>query len=380
VTRRGRHEGSIRQRSDGRWEARVTIGYRDSKRVHRSFYGLTRRAVQEQMIAAQRELQTGVVALGPSQTVATFLESWLEQTAKPTLRPRTHLRYVQLVRKHALPTLGAIALRKLTPQHLATLYGRKFDEGLSPRSVQFLHAVLHRAFKQAVRWQLIGRNPADAVDAPKPRRPEIRPLSPLEARQLLEAARGDNFEALYVLSLTTGMRQGEVLGLTWAAIDLDAGRLEVRATLQRLPGSWSLEEPKTGKSRRSIRLAPVAVRALRAQRARQAEQRLRLGSAWPNHDLVFTNGWGEPLDGRHLPDRFLRPLLKKAGLPTIRWHDLRHSFATLALTQGVHPKVVQEMLGHSSVSLTLDVYSHVLPNLQEEAAASMERVLGAATQ
>jgi integrase len=377
MTRRGAHEGTIRQRSNGRWEGRLTVGYVDRRRIRRSVYGATRREVQEQLRTAQRDVDAGVMALGPRQTVATFLESWLDGTARHTLRPRTFLRYQQLVRRHALPSLGTTPLAKLTPQELSALYGRKLAEGLSPRTVQFLHAVLHRALKQALRWGLIGRNPADAVQAPRPKRAEVRPLSPVQARALLDAAAGDELEALYVLALATGMRQGELLGLRWADVDLDGSRLEVRHTLQRLAGSWSLEEPKTGKSRRSIRLAPMAVAALRSHRARQAQQRLLLGSAWPGHDLLFTNGWGEPLDGRHLPGRSLRPLLAKAGLPTIRFHDLRHSAATLLLAQGVHPKVVQELLGHSSIALTLDVYSHVLPTLQEEAAASMERVLGA---
>ncbi len=368
MPRRGHGEGSIFKRSDGRWAATITLEGRRRK----TFYGKTRRDVQEQLTVALRERQQGILATGPQQTLGQFLTRWLEDTARPRVRPRTWDGYEQLVRLHIVPELGGLRLDKVTPQHLAWLYTHKLGEGLSPRRVQYLHAVLHASLKQALRWNLIARNPADAVTAPKPKRRDIHALTPGEARTLLDAAQGDPLEALYVLALTTGMRQGEILGLRWADVDLAAGRVQVRHTLQRRSGTWSLDEPKTERSRRSIALTTLAAEALRHHRTRQLQARLLVGPEWQEHDLLFCDDFGQPLDGRSLLRRSFYPLLARAELPRIRFHDLRHSAATLLLTQGVHPKIVQDLLGHSTINLTMDTYSHVLPNLQQEAATKMD--------
>ncbi len=215
------------------------------------------------LAGARQQLRDGTLVTAPEQLLKHYLRRWLEDTARPTLRPRRYVRYQQLVELHALPTLGRVTLSKLTPQHLSRLYSKKLSEGLLARTVQFLHSVLHRALRQAVKWKLIGRNPSDAVDVPTPKHQEIRPLTLEQARKLLQTSSGDHLEALYVLAVTTGMRQGELLALRWPNLDLDAARLEVRHTLQRLPGEWSFEEPKTGHRRRQIRLSSTAVNALR---------------------------------------------------------------------------------------------------------------------
>jgi integrase len=375
--KRANGEGSITQRkSDGRWMARLTL--ESGKRKY--LYGKTRQDVQRQLVAALRDQQQGLPVVVERQTVAQFLRHWLADTAAHRLRPGTFRRYEELTRLHALPTLGKLPLAKLTPQQLSHLYGAKLAEGLSPRTVEFLHRVLHSALKEAVLWGLIARNPADAVKAPKPKRPPIHPLNQEQAQALLRAAEEDPLGALYVVAVMVGMRQGELLGLQWADIDWDSGRVRVRHTLQwHKGGQWSLDEPKTGHSRRSIRLPVTALQALKAHRAQQATQRLALGPAWHDHDVVFTNAVGRPIDPCALAHRGFPRLLQRAGLPKIRFHDLRHTYATLALLNGEKPKVVQETLGHASITLTMDTYSHLLPDMQEDAAARMERLLGRAT-
>jgi integrase len=380
MTRRGPGEGSIRERSDGTWEARLRHTL-DGRQERRSVYGRTRAEVRSKLAELARARSSGLAVDGGRQTVAVYLERWAQDVAAHRVRPSTLHGYRQLIRVHIAPVVGDVRLDKLTAQHLSRLYsaalaGENGRRAVSPRRVELIHAVLHTALRQAVRWDLVSRNVADLVSPPHPRRPEIRPLTGLQARTLLAAAEGDALlEPLLTLALATGMRQGELLGLTWGAVDLAAGHLEVRASLVRSAGSWSLDEPKTARSRRRIDLAPTAVSALRSHRVRQAEARLLVGSDWQDHDLVFTDAWGAPLDGRHVTSRAFHGLLVRAGLPRIRFHDDRHTYATLQLAAGTHPKLVQEVLGHSTIALTLDIYSHVTPTMHGEAAATMERLL-----
>jgi integrase len=222
---------------------------------------------------------------------------------------------------------------------------------------------------------MIARNPAAVVTPPRAARHEIRPLTPEQARVLLAVCEGERLGALYVLALTTGMRRGELLGLRWADVDLVARVLGVRSTLYRAEGRLVLAEPKTARSRRLIHLAPEAVAALRAHRDRQLQERLQLGPAWDAHDLVFANELGRPIEAQNMIRRSFYPLLERAGLPRIRFHDLRHSTATLLLTSGVHPKVVSEILGHATIGITLDTYSHVLPAMHREAVGAMSSLL-----
>ena len=273
---------------------------------------------------------------------------------------------------HAVPVIGRHRLARLTPQHLQDLYARKLAEGLFPTTVGHLHAVLHRAFGQALRLGVLQRNPSDAVDPPRKMHHEMRPLTPAQSRQLLDAARGDRLEALYVLALTTGMRQGELLGLHWRDIDLEQGKLQVLGNLRR---TMEIAETKRKKSRRQISLTSIGVEALKRYRAQQAEERLALGPAWKDLDLVFTSVVGGYVDANNLRHRAFPKLLERAELPRIRFHDLRHSAATLLLSLGVHPKVVQELLGHSQISVTLDTYSHILPDMQKDAMTELDGLL-----
>jgi integrase len=372
-SKRGNGEGSIYQRKDGRWVGQVTRDDAPAK----YYYGKTRDEVSTKLVKALNDQQDGLPLVGERQTVGQYLAWWLETSKGARLRPRTLERYEQLIRLHIVPHVGTVALAKLSPQHLTDLYGKLLRAGQSRRSVEFVHVVLHGALKQALRLRLIVRNPADAVDAPRPERREMRALSADEARQLLDTAQGDRLEAFYILALTTGMRMGELLGLRWRDVDLDAARLQVRTSLQRTRGQWHFAEPKTSRSRRNITLSSVAVAALRGHRARQLEEIATVGSVWVSYDLVFCGAAGQPLHVTSFGRLYFHPLLCRAGLPRIRLHDLRHSTATILLAGNVHPKYVQELLGHSTVSLTLDIYSHVVGNMQEQVAAHMDTVLAA---
>lgn len=306
-----------------------------------------------------------------------FLSRWIEDSVRDNVRVRTLDNYRLQVRRHIVPALGRIKLKNLSPAHVQGFYRAKIDSGLSPATVRYIHAVLHRALKQAVRWGLVPRNVADAVDIPKLDRDEINALSPDETRAFLNAAKGDRLEALYVVAIHCGLRRGEILGLKWSDIDLDRKTLRVNRQIQRMrDGSgFGFSAPKNSKSRRTIRLTNAAVEALRGHRKRQAEEKLRYGTLYEDQGLVFTTTVGTPLEPSNIDRRSFKPLLKEAGLRSIRFHDLRHTCATLMLAQGVNPKIAQERLGHSTISQTMDTYSHVLPDMQDRAVAALDDVL-----
>jgi integrase len=371
--RRGNGEGSIYQRKDGRWTATITLEGEGGRR-RKSFYGKTRKEVQEQLKIALREQQQGMLIATPQQTVEQFLAQWLEDH-KAALRIRSYERYEELTRLHIIPVLGHHQLQKLTPQHVQAFYTRKLKEGLSSTTVNGLHAMLHKALDDAVRYNLIARNVCDAVTPPRRGHFEIQPLSMEQAQQFLAIAKGHSLEALFVLAITTGMRRGEILALKWQDITFSQNMLQVRRVFTRRPGNRYIEaEPKTEKSRRSILLAPIVVTLLKQHRARQREAKLKAGAQWQDLDLVFCTSFGTPLNPSKVVDRF-KTLLKRGGLPPIRFHDLRHSAATILLSLGVHPKVVQELLGHNQISMTMDIYSHVLPGMQKDAMAKLNDAL-----
>jgi integrase len=254
-------------------------------------------------------------------------------------------------------------------------YRGRLNSGLSPATVKKIHVVLHKVLSQAVKWSLVPRNVTEAATAPRPSPKEMRPLRAEEVRKLLEAAKSDRLDALWVLAVHTGMRQGELLALKWTDVDLEAGKIGVRRTLTRESGHYTLGEPKTKRSRRTIKLTGAATQALRAHLGRQMEDIDRLGDLYRDQGLVFASDSGAPLNPSNVRNRNLRRLTRQAGLPQIRFHDLRHTCATLLLSKNVHPKIVQEMLGHATVAITLDTYSHVLPGMGDQAAAAMEDAL-----
>ena len=375
MTRRGHGEGTIFKARDGRWVAMLDLGYSTGRRRRKAFYGVTRKDVQERLAMAVNSRRQGLPSVSERQTVADYLSTWLEAT-RASVRPRTWSRYEQYVRIHAIPEIGRLSIARLTPQDLQRLYSARLERGSAPLTVAHLHAVLHRALSQAERWGIVVRNVAALVDPPRTVRRTVTTLDPEHVRTLLDASRSDRLAALYVLAVTTGMRQGELLALRWRDVDLEASSLQVRATLQRSAEGLVFTEPKTKQSRRRVMLTRLAVASLRKHRLAQAEERLRLGASWEDDDLVFANEVGRPLEASNLLRRSFAPLLARAGLPPSRFHDLRHTAATLMLGRGVHPKIVSEMLGHSQISVTLDLYSHVTPTMQLEATAALDAALG----
>jgi len=371
AARRSNHEGSITRRKDGRWVARVTL--EGGKR--KNLYAKTRQEAAKLLTAALRDRDVGLPLVGERQTVSQYLDSWLD-AIEHSVKPRSHHSYAGVIRRDVTPTFGRIVLSKLTAQHVQCLYADKLKAGLSPTTVRHMHAVIHKALDNAVRLDLVQRNVADLVQPPRVKRLEMATLSSEQSRLLLEAANGERFEALVVLAVMTGMRIGELLGLRWSDVDVDVSTLRVERTLHVIGGTLFFAEPKTELSRRRLLLPVRALRALIEHRERQRSEQDRLGEAWNDLDLVFPNRIGRPEDPRSFTRREFEPLLRKAGLPHIRFHDLRHTAATLLLEEGINPKVVQEMLGHAHISITLGLYAHATPKMLQTAARKMDELLG----
>jgi len=366
----GNGEGTIVQRGDERWVAALSLD--DGKR--KWLYGKTRAEVARKLAEVRRDRDKGLpIAHDERQTLATYLTSWLAMV-RPTVRESTWINYEHYVRLHLVPTLGKVVLARLTPQQVQRLYADKLASGKAPTSVNHLAGVLHHALDDAVRLNLIPRNVTELVDPPRVSEREMQVYPPEQARVFLEAAKGHQLEALFTLWITTGMRQGETLALKWIDVDLSAGFVQVKQGRSRAIKGFVDANPKTKRGRRKIVLTPLAVEALREHRKRQLEERMKVADMWHDGGYVFTTPLGTPLDASGARKTYFK-LIKQAGLPRIRPHDLRHSAATLLLVQGVPIKVVSEVLGHASVAITMDLYSHVLPDMQRDAAAAMESLL-----
>jgi integrase len=373
--RRGNGEGTIYKRKDGRYEARYTVHTANGPK-RKAIYDSTRAGVAGKLTMAMADRDQGMAFDAGKLTLGEYLTRWLEDSVRGNVRHRTLDSYRMHVRCHLVPALGHIKLKALSSAHVQALYRAKLDTGLAPSTVRYTHAVLHRALKQAVRWGLIARNVCEAVDLPKLERAEVYALSPTQVKTLFSAARDDRLETLYVMAIHTGLRMGELLGLRWGDVDFEAGKLRVARQLQRVRGGGGLSfSPTKNSSRRTIKLTDSAVKALKRHHARQAEEKLKLGSLYRDQDLIFASTVGTPLEASNITNRSFKPLLGRAGLPEIRFHDLRHTAATLLLTRGVHPKLVQELLGHATITQTMDTYSHVLPGMGDQTANAMESAL-----
>jgi integrase len=311
-----------------------------------------------------------------SPRLSDFLDQWLA-SAKPGLRASTYTSYEGTARLHIKPVIGRLSLEKLSVDDVAGLIARKqADTRLSPRSAQYVLQVLRIALNKAVRWGLVARNVATLVDAPRVPHKDVRVLSPDDTKRLLEAARDDALEGLVVVAVSTGVRLGEALGLQWPDVDLDRRQLRITKALQRVVGHGQvLTETKTRRSRRSIVLPVATTEALRRHRSRQSEQRRAAGSEWREGRFVFTSSTGLPLDQRNVLRTFRR-ILRRARLPKMRFHDLRHSCASLLFAEHIPARVVMETLGHSRISVTMDTYTHAMPALMNDAADAIDRSLG----
>jgi integrase len=367
MSKRGNGEGSIYQRAGRRgWFAAVTV---DGRR--KVLHADTRREVDGLLTAAKEAAKGGTLTMGKLPTVEAFLEQWLIEVIRPKRAAWTYRGYRAAVRTHIEPVIGKVKLDRLTGLQVERLMNAMATGGASPKTAANVRGLLRSALNQAVRWHLIPRNPVLDTEAPKREQHEIKPFTPAEARSFLEAVKGDRLEALYVTTLGLGLRQGEALGLTWQDVDLETGTLYIREQLQRMDGVLRRVPLKTERSRRTLAMPARILTALEEHRERQlAEGRALLPSAY-----VFTTPKGGPLEARTIL-RWFADILDKAKLRHIRFHDLRHSAATFLLVQGVPMRDVMEILGHSQMSTTSDRYSHVVPELQREAASRMDALLG----
>lgn len=336
----------------------------------------TRKDAERQLHRLSLEQEQGTLVEPNVLTLDAYLNQWLE-TAKNKLGARTFQDYTNVLRRYIRPTLGARRLNQLTSLAIQAVYADMQARNLSPRTVRYAHTVLSSALTQAVKWRLLAVNPAKAVDLPKnTQHKEMHALTPEEATRFLEATSMDRWGVLFTFALVTGMRPGEILALRWRDVDFEAGAVVVRRALVTLKGKHAFAEPKTARSRRTIPIPASVVDELRQHKADQALERAAAGTRWEDADLVFASSDGTPLNERNLVQRHFKPILEAAGLPKkIRMYDLRHTCATLLLAQEVNPKVVSERLGHASITLTLDTYSHVLPTMQREAADKLDALL-----
>jgi len=361
MTKRANGEGSVFKRGN-RWVAQVGTG----KNRETKYFGTQKEANAWRHKMIEQRLQ-GMVFGGSKVSLSKFLDEWLV-VARTSVRPNTFQQYSQVVHQHINPFLGEIVLKDLRPDHVQSLYTSKLGNGVSPNTTRMIHAVIHRALNHALKLGLVYRNVADSVTRPKVVRKEMKTLNDYQVRQLIQVAESEQMGLLLWVAVVTGLRQGELLGLKWSDLDWTSRRIQVQRQVQRRKGDGLVFcEPKSASGRRVIVLGKSTIGKLREHKNSQLKERILLGEKWQDYDLIFPSPIGTPLDPSNVLKAY-KNCLKRAGLPNLRFHDLRHSAATLMLQQGVNPKIVSEHLGHSDISLTLNTYIHVLPPMQEEAA------------
>ena len=350
--------------------------YTDASGKRRTLYAKSKRELRERLTEALADRDKGLTYDGDTTPLSDHLDNWLETSVKGSVKPITYEQYERICRVHIKPSnIGKVKLSKLTPGHLQRFYQEKLNSGLAPASVRYMHATLHRALKQAHRWRLVRENVAAATDPPIPQPDEIRPLTAEQVKVLLFTARGERLEALFVVAVTAGLRIGELSSIQWSDLDMESGTLRVRRTLSRAKNGPRYTTPKNGKGR-NIKLTAMATEALKRHKVRQNAERLAAGADWQDDNLIFCRDDGRPLTRDLVARQNLKPLLKRAGLPeSTTPHQLRHTCATLLLSRGVHPKFVQELLGHATIALTLDRYSHWIPSMGDQTATAMEAAL-----
>jgi integrase len=380
-------KGHIRKRGQSSWAIVLDLG-RDANGKRRQKWHTVlgnKREAQRELTRLLHEMNTGAYVEPTRMLVRDYLEKWLAH-AKSKVAGKTFERYEEIVRKHLIPALGHHPLAKLQPLQIQQYYAEALESarldgkagGLSAQTVLHHHRVLHRALRLAVQWLLLARNPADAVESPRPEPKQIPVLDEAEATTLLAALRDTRLYEPTLMALASGLRRGELMALHWQDVDLDAGKVIVRRSLQQTREGVTAKEPKSGKGR-TVALPALAVRCLRTLKARQAETRLSLGPAYEDNGLVFARADGRVWEPNSFSSAFAAAV-RKSGLPHVNFHALRHSHATILLKRGTNPKIVSERLGHARVGTTLDIYSHVLPGMQEEAARSIDAAFKAAIE
>jgi integrase len=397
MAKRGSGEGSIYQMTDGRWRAALSLGWKDGKRWRKIITAATRKEVQDQLTIDLRSRQLGLPVAPEKQSVEQFLTYWLDEVVPGSTKPKTETFYRYVVTTHLIPAIGKIQVQKLSPQNVQALINnlvatpklsrakkpkKKTDSGekpklLSARSVRHIHRTLCTALETAVKYGIVQRNVATLVDPPRIAKGQMKFLSIDQARAVLAAAADEPLYALYATILSLGLRLGEALGLSWDDVDFPKGRIKVWRQLQRVEGVMTLMEPKTEGSQRRIDMPAVTIAALRAHRIKQGHSEEWAGSGWKGNpwNLVFTTSIGTPLDERGVLRRFQERILPKAGVPKMRIHDLRHSAVAILMAQGVDARSITELLGHSSVAFTLQVYGHLMEETKRETATRMDDAL-----
>ena len=375
-------KGSIRERSPGRWAIIIddpNSGTR--KRRWHSFKG-TKRQAQIECARLISEMQNGSYLAPDKTTFAEFAERWLTHV-KSQVSPKSHERYSEIMRKNVVPLIGAVVLTKLKPAVISEAYAKALESGrrngtggLSPRTVHHMHRLIRQSLAQAVKWELLTRNPADAVDPPRVERTAMNTYTLPQTGELIDAMRGTRLFVPTLLAVLLGMRRGEIAALRWKSVDLDTGQLAVIESAEQMNGTVRLKPPKNGRSR-TVALATTITEELRTHRAAQAQELLKLGVRLTEDHFVCTHADGRMMQPTWITHEWIA-LISETDLPRIRFHDLRHAHATHMLAGGIHPKIASERLGHSKVGITLDLYSHVMPGMQENAAAQVDAALQAA--
>lgn len=381
-------KGHIRRRGRDSWAVVVDEGRDETGRRRQRWHTVrgTKKDAERELVHILNSLHTGMYVEPTSITVAEYLNRWLAEGAKSTVSGKTFERYTEIVNSNLAPALGEHRLATLQPLHIQTFYsamlatGRRDGRGgLSPQTVLHIHRVLHRALQQAVRWQLLVRNPAGAVQPPRAPRNKVQVINTTETATLLRRAEGTTLHIPILLAVSTGMRRGEIAALAWTEVDLGSQPATVRVvrSLEQTKGDLRFKVPKTATGARTLPLPSFAATALCRHKSHQAAERLRLGGAYDDQRLVCARPDGTLWPPGAITSAFL-DLIRRAGLSPVSFHGLRHSHATQLLVEGVNPKVVSERLGHTSVKTTLDLYAHVTPGLQEDAAARLDRSFRAA--
>lgn len=373
MSRRANGEGSIYQRSDGRWAGAIYVHNRDGGRQRRQVYGRTKAEVIDKLGDLRALTRQHIPAAPVSYTVRQYASIWGGALGDSSLKPATVSNYRWILNRYVLPEVGDVKLVALSPQHVRNMLTAIANREVSARTVQLARAVLRTMLADAEREQLIHRNVAALVKGPRVERQEVQPWTAAEAGRFLSAVADHRLYALFSVGIALGLRKGELLALRWSDVDLDGGTLRVHRTVQRLGAGEGLVigAPKTARSRRTIPLPDVCVAALRAHRATQAGERAAAGDKWVDLGLVFSTAKGTVIEPRNL-NRLFDVKVKEAGVRRIRFHDLRHTCATLLLAQNVSSRVVMELLGHTQLSMTTDLYGHVLPTTLRSAASAMD--------
>jgi integrase len=384
MAKRGKGEGSIVKRKDGLWQGMVTAGHKPDGSPSRKYvYGKTRSDVAEKMTKMQHDINTGSFVDPGKLTLGQWLDTWLDNYKKLRLRPSTWNSYEDMARLHIKPHIGGILLAKLQASDLQLVYNQKVQDGLSSRTVHYIHQIINGALKQALKEQKIIRNVNEATELPPLRYKEIQPLTAEQVYKFLEVAANDRLYTAFLLELGTGLRRGELLALRWGDIDFENWKIFIQRTVSRIriergkdknKTALVYQEPKTQKSKASVPIPEDIIKELKTHRVRQNEEKLFFGEKYQHGDLVFCTEYGRQLDPRNFTKRHKR-LLQQAGLPEISFHNLRHTFASLLLEAGEEMRVIQECLRHTKISTTANIYISVSEKLKKNAASKVNEIL-----